>query len=152
MENLVLSANLLVGDLPTCIGKMTSLKELRISGNFLDGSLPGGFHDLSSLQRLSFDFNNFGGSIKALFSEVQERDLVFPNLQILNLHNNNLSGSIPDLQLASMTNLRTLTMDDNPGLFGSMNAICSVGFVREASADCDQVSCHCCSSGNNCSE
>jgi len=150
MESFITSANTLVGQFPSCFGRMSNLKEIHVNANFFTGSLPQGLHNLQDLMRLTLSFNNFNGDLGALFNGARSEGPVFPKLQTLDLHTNGLKGLIPDDSLAGLTNLKALTLDNNPGLFGSMTTTCSAGNVYLASADCNKVNCPCCTRGNNC--
>ena len=86
------------GNLPT------GLQQLYIRNNALDGST---FPDLSSLSSLS-DVRLDGN---ALTGSVPPDDLLPPNLRILLLYNNSLSGAIPDL--SDLSSLALLYVQGN---------------------------------------
>lgn len=144
VKMIILSANNLIGSLPPCIStSMTSLKELHINGNKFSGALPTGLHQLPNLTRLTLSFNDFNGNVDSLFSDVQSGDPIFQKLRTLSLHNNNLSGSVPDTNLSKVTSLKALTIGNNPNLSGSLSTFCNAVGVNLASADCD-IDCPCC--------
>ncbi|KAG7359852.1 leucine rich repeat LRR-containing protein [Nitzschia inconspicua] len=142
MKNFIVTANVLVGTFPDCFGDMTGLQELHVTGNFLDG-LPTTLYRLPDLTRLSLAANDFRGGIGNLWSGAQQGEAIFPKLQTLDLHSNNLSGPIPGTQLAQITTLKAVNLFNNPNLYGSLNEMCSSVNLFMATADCN-ISCSCC--------
>lgn len=150
MKVLVLSANNLDGTFPSCISNMNDLVQLHVNGNSFSGDLPKGLHTLPYLSRLTLSNNRFTGSLSNLFDDVQLNDPVFPSLTTLNLDDNQLSGTVPDTDLAKLTELRAMTFHNNPKLSGSLTETCRSTRTILASADCKSVVCPCCNDGNDC--
>jgi hypothetical protein len=150
MKVLVLSANTLDGKFPSCIGSMNNLEEIHVNGNKFSGELPKGLHALPNLARITFSFNAFNGTLSTLFADVKPDDPVFPTLETINLDDNQLSGTIPDADLATVTSLQAMTFHNNPKLSGSLTETCHSTRTILASADCASVSCPCCNDGNDC--
>ena len=86
------------GNLPS------NLQELYIRDNALDGNTFPDLHSLSSLRDIRLDGNALTGS-------VPPDDLLPPNLRILLLYNNSLSGAIPDL--SDLSSLALLYVQGN---------------------------------------
>lgn len=84
------------GSVPDWFGSLSTLETLDLSGCSLNGSIPSTFTNLSSLQYLSLANNQLGGSIQPIFG-------TFSNLTYLNLSGNNFLGSIPDLSAPQLT-------------------------------------------------
>ncbi|KAL1194343.1 Receptor-like protein 15 [Cardamine amara subsp. amara] len=61
IEEIDLSHNILVGQLPLCITSLTGLRVLDLSSNFLTGKLPSALSNLEALEYLSLFDNNFEG-------------------------------------------------------------------------------------------
>ena len=144
LETFITSANDLLGRFPSCFGNLSNLQEIHINANLFSGNLPSGLHKLPNLTRLTLSSNAFSGRVNSLFSQVETGDVVFPSLQALNLDSNGLGGTIPDTQLADIGSLKALTIDNNPGLSGSLNSVCTESNAFLVTADCSKVSCTCC--------
>lgn len=136
--------------LPSCFSKLSNLEELDYRGNNYDGELPNDLHSMSSLTYLQLSDNVFTGSLDALFPADASDQPIFPNLTTLNLANNDLSGQIPESRLRRMPNLKQLILHGNPDLSGSLNEMCKGNVISQIDVDCDNISCRCCQSGNNC--
>ena len=100
-----LGNNSLSGTIPTELGNLTNLNDLRLHQNSLSGSIPAELGDLVNLTILYLPQNSLSGSIPPELG-----DLV--NLQTLSLYNNSLSGTIPD-ELGQLSSLVTLYLDNN---------------------------------------
>eukprot|EP00536_Pseudo-nitzschia_multiseries_P003975 jgi/Psemu1/237147/estExt_Genewise1.C_630099 len=138
-------------ELPSCVSNLASLEELNFKGNGFSGKLPMDLHSMQSITVLDLSDNDFAGSIDSLFPELSTSfQPVFPKLNTLNLSNNKLHGKIPQNMLRRMTHLDTLVLSGNPKLTGSLNEICKGGGMSKIEADCQKVSCKCCTSGNKC--
>ncbi|CAN6852607.1 unnamed protein product [Brassica oleracea] len=61
LQELYLSANEFVGQLPLCLGSLNKLRILDLSYNYLSGNLSSSFSTLESLEYLSLSDNNFEG-------------------------------------------------------------------------------------------
>jgi hypothetical protein len=142
IERFIVPANELVGTFPDCFGEMVKLEEMYVTGNFLEG-LPKTLYALPELTRLSLASNDFGGNIGHLWSGAQAGEAIFPKLETLDLHNNHLTGQVPDAQLAQIKTLKAMNFADNRDLSGSLDTVCTSVGLFLATADCD-ISCSCC--------
>lgn len=124
-----LSANNLVGSLPSELYGLTALQYLYISFNGLEGSLDGAIRNLSQLQVLWASNNMISGtlpdgiggldSLKTLylnnnqFSGTIPDSIGFPDkLENINLSYNAFGGSLPT-SLGALLNLKYLTLNNN---------------------------------------
>lgn len=139
-----------VVELPRCLPKLSQLHELDFRRNGFVGGLPFGLYSMPSLKSLELSDNDFSGSIDTLFANAMSNEPFFPNLRTLNLANNNLSGEIPEGVLRRLPSLDELLLHGNPQLSGSLNEMCKGDRFSQIDADCDVVSCRCCTSGENC--
>jgi Leucine-rich repeat (LRR) protein len=83
-----LSNNNLVGEIPTSIGSMSSLRWLNLSGNQFEGSIPTSLSNISTLEVLDLAKNNLSGKIPQELSNLHW-------LRVLDVSCNNLCGPIP---------------------------------------------------------
>lgn len=120
------SNNNLTGELPSEVGKLNNLGELRLHGNRLSGSIPPSLGSCEMLESLFMQDNLFGGSIPSSLSSLK-------GIKVLNLSNNQLSGQIPEfLEDLNFTSL-DLSFNDFEGVlpvkgvFGNASAISAVG-------------------------
>ncbi|MDR2887405.1 MAG: hypothetical protein LBV26_05305 [Bacteroidales bacterium] len=97
--------NLLTGNIPPEIGKLSNLRFLWLSGNQLSGNIPSEIGNLSKLQSLILDGNMLTGSIPAEIGRLN-------HLELLSLSNNQLSGSIP-AEIGNLTRLGNLYLNNN---------------------------------------
>lgn len=137
-------------EIPSCLPKLSELNELDLRGNDYVGELPSNLYAMPSLTSLQLSDNEFEGSIDRLFPKAKSNDPIFPNLRTLNLANNNLSGKIPENTLRKLPNLEALILNGNKQLSGSLNEMCKGDELSRIDADCDVVSCKCCTSGESC--
>jgi hypothetical protein len=144
MVRFIVPANELVGSFPDCFGNMVKLEELHVTGNFLE-VLPRTLYALPDLTRLSLSSNDFGGNINKLWSGAQDGEAIFPKLETLDMYSNQLTGQVPDAQLAQISTLKAMNFANNPDLRGSLDNVCSSVGVILATAGCD-ISCPCCNS------
>lgn len=86
---LTLSDNLISGTIPTDLAKLYQLDTLQLSFNLFEGPLPDFAWDYDDMAFLDLAYNFFTGTLP---DNVHLRE---PNLRVLFLENNNLSGSIP---------------------------------------------------------
>ncbi len=105
-----LDRNGLRGSIPSELGNLASLRNLRLGNNQLTGPIPPELGRLSRLSDLVADRNALTGPIPA---ELGDTDL-----EILVLHVNELSGPIPP-ELGKLTRLRRLWLGNN-ALTGSI--------------------------------
>jgi len=90
MENTLfdLCNNNLIGEIPTGIGSMTTLRWLNLSGNQLEGSIPTSLSNISTLEVLDLAKNNLSEQIPQALSNLHW-------LRVLDVSSNNLCGPIP---------------------------------------------------------
>ena len=88
LNDLRLSNNSLQGSIPSELGALENLETLALSGNSLQGSIPSELGALESLDGLYLSWNNLSGSIPSELGQLR-------NLGYLSLLDNRLSGSIP---------------------------------------------------------
>lgn len=89
-------------EVPTTIGKLTNIQQLRISHNQLK-NLPSTFAQLTKVQRLNMEHNSFSEFPKELFA--------LKNLERLDMHKNKLTA-IPN-EIAQLTQLEELDLHAN---------------------------------------
>ena len=122
VTKVALPSNSLSGSLPTQLGNLTALQELRLGNNNLTGEIPTSLGSLSNLSVLFLENNQLSGSIPGALSTL-------PLLQSLNLSFNNLSGSIPS-DIGSASSLGYLLLQSNqldgeiPASLGSLSSMC----------------------------
>lgn len=118
LTKLYLSSNNLDGSIPTSVGSLSLLTDLYIDDNMLTGNPLGIWEKLTNLVHLQAFSNEFTGDIRTLFSptihdELKILDLSdnnftsplgfpkhlfnMPALVVIDLSNNQLSGSIPTI-------------------------------------------------------
>jgi Leucine-rich repeat (LRR) protein len=100
------NGNQLTGDLPSSLGNLSNLEELRVENNRLSGGniiqiLP----RLRNIQTLDVGRNQLSGTIPSGIAELRR-------LRFLALRNNQFSGEIPP-QIATLDSLQTLFLDSN---------------------------------------
>lgn len=115
LTSLVLSNNALTGTVPKSIGKLTALKQLFLDDNDLEGSIKK-FANLTNIEALLLEDNRFHGSLDDLVDESG-----WKHIQIMDISSNNLSSTIPP----SLFHLNNLTVVDlhNNELTGSLPEI-----------------------------
>ncbi|XP_059066682.1 receptor-like protein EIX2 [Cryptomeria japonica] len=97
-----LSDNKLNGNLPSCMGSLSSLTELHLYSNSLTGSIPVS----SSLVVLDLADNNFEG--ETVLSAI----CMLNNLRVVDLSDNELNGNLPSC-LGSLSSLTELYLNSN---------------------------------------
>ncbi|KAL8119088.1 receptor-like protein EIX2 [Apium graveolens] len=93
LSYLILGNNSLDGPIPLSFGHMIALTHLELSQNQLNGILPKSIGNLSRLQVVDCSSNNFTGNLGDLLSGS------FPVLRELWVHENQLTGSLPDITI-----------------------------------------------------
>ena len=105
VEEMDLSDNGLVGELPAMLGNLNHLRNLDLSSNQLTGSIPSAWRDgFEVLRLLDLSENQLSGSIPA--------GLGNHHLARLNLSDNQLTGEIPT-ELGSLVSLEGLNLSSN---------------------------------------
>lgn len=94
LRHLFLLANSFAGEIPPSLGHLHRLQTLRMTNNTMQGRIPS-LANCSSLELLELDGNQLAGQIPPDWP---------PNLQVLGLAVNNITGTIP----ASVANLTKL--------------------------------------------
>ncbi|KAJ0099182.1 hypothetical protein Patl1_20094 [Pistacia atlantica] len=103
--DLLLSNNMLSGEIPGSLSRLTNLTTLDLSGNLLTGSIPLEFGDSFKLQGLYLGNNQLTGSIPRSLGRLG-------SLVKLNLTGNKLSGSVPT-GFGNLTGLTHLDLSCN---------------------------------------
>ncbi|KAE8039089.1 hypothetical protein FH972_011532 [Carpinus fangiana] len=119
LELLDLSNNSISGTIPQCLIKMTgTLGVLNLRTNNLSGIIPDAFLDNCGLQTLSLNKNQLEGRLpKSLANcswlevldignnHIEELNLTWPGLQIVDIASNNFTGTLPIILLLSWTSM-----------------------------------------------
>ena len=144
LEELRLDQNSLTGSIPTGLGSLSNLTYMRLDTNQLSGRIPSDFGSLSSLTYLSLDDNFLGlqahptlgnPSPAAVSNPIPASLGNLPNLVVLGLSENRLSGSIPSA-LGSLSSLNILFLDHNdfsgsiPAALGNLSELDSLSLWR----------------------
>ena len=112
------------------------LEEIHLGSNALDGSIEPPKSQI--LSELSLGKNFLTGTIPSNI------DVLFPELEILDLSFNQLNGSIPT-SLGNLSSAREIKLNDNIGLAGNANLICEGLLpITSLSVDLQAIECSCC--------
>ena len=137
LRNLVvirLQNNELFGKMPAFASP--KLEEIHLGSNALDGSIEPPKSQI--LRELSLGKNFLTGTIPSNI------DVLFPELEILDLSFNQLNGSIPT-SLGNLSSAREIKLNDNIGLAGNANLICEGLLpITSLSVDLQAIECSCC--------
>ncbi|GJS62868.1 leucine-rich repeat protein, partial [Tanacetum coccineum] len=106
MEWLSAFRNPLGGSIPDTLGLWKSLTELYCGGCNLYGSIPDSIFNLSHLGNFSLPGNHLTGSLPS------EIGLMLPNLELLELRSNELTGGLPP-SISNCSKLKILEMINN---------------------------------------
>ena len=106
--------NNLRGTIPSELGNLTALEELRLSNNFLTGPIPSALGRLTELEVLRLSNNALSGPVPSALGDLE-------SLEELRLHRNRLTGDLPS-NLRQLTDLARLRIEDNAGLCAPMDA------------------------------
>lgn len=163
LKLLNLQQNKFRGRLPTQIGMLRRLQELRMNDNNLDGDFPTEWGDLSTLQILHIYNNKIGGAIPSeIGGMVELKEFHAQNnefnhlptemgnmedLKNLYLEYNKFKGKVPD-ELGQLGQLETLKLMHNLFTGSVPEGICALktaSALRFVEADChDRIDCECC--------
>ncbi len=99
------SNNVLTGSIPITFGNLANLRVLRFDHNQLTGNIPTELGNLSNLETLYLDHNNFSGMIPSALGNLS-------NLRFLYLSVNQLTGTLPD-SFVGLTSLDLLNVAEN---------------------------------------
>lgn len=105
LQTLHLNSNELTGPIPAELGNLTHLQELHISRNMLSGAIPPELGNLAELRRLQLNDNQLTGPMPSWLGGLV-------NLEWLHLNDNMLTGPIPDL--SPLTALKRLIIGPQP--------------------------------------
>ena len=105
LQRLDLDGNMLTGEIPSELSRLSKLKSLYLYDNRLTGEIPPELSRLSKLKNLHLYDNLLSGAIPPELGELKE-------LRQLVLGNNMFTGGIPP-QLGDMTSLEHLFLRDN---------------------------------------
>ena len=124
-------------DLPPFLDELSNLRELSLPATFLTGTIPGWLAQyLPNLIFLDLSQNQLKKSIPTNL-------LQMPNLEVLLLHDNLLSGIVSPEEGTDA--LQVLTLHRNLGVSGDLTPICENGSIL-LGYDCeDPIECRCCS-------
>ncbi|KAM0005032.1 putative non-specific serine/threonine protein kinase [Helianthus debilis subsp. tardiflorus] len=106
LKVLYLNDNNLSGEIPRTLGSVPLLQSLNMRGNMISGSLPSSLMNLSYLKILQLEKNNLAGIIPPWIG------IKLNMLKILNLRSNNFYGNTPD-QICYLSHVRILDLAQN---------------------------------------
>uniref|UniRef100_A0A0D9X6N3 Leucine-rich repeat-containing N-terminal plant-type domain-containing protein n=1 Tax=Leersia perrieri TaxID=77586 RepID=A0A0D9X6N3_9ORYZ len=130
MKFLSLWENSFHGSIPPGIGSIVGLEELVLASNSFNANIPMELTNCTNLKYLDISDNNFGGTVRDVFGKLtgmrslllQENNytggitssgiLQLPNLIVLDLCYNQLSGDLPS-EISSMKNIKVLMLAEN---------------------------------------
>lgn len=105
VTHLYLEDNNLSGQIPSELGDLRELRDLRLNFNELTGDIPSEFGNLSELQSLLLHDNDLSGSIPARLGGLS-------NLEYLDIGQNKLTGDIPP-ELGNLSKVRKFAFGSN---------------------------------------
>jgi hypothetical protein len=130
MEMVRITDNGLAGTLPVEMFILSNLYEFTLANNLMTGELPQLFDKFKELDTLVIPFNQFGGTFPHQVWEYEDMvyldvayngftgtipediDTRMPNLEVMFLENNEMSGPVPE-NLGNLQKLQRLHLDDN---------------------------------------
>lgn len=105
------SANNLIGNIPSSIGSCLKLEYISLQGNSFEGSIPSSMASLRGLQHLDVSRNNLSGLIPKGLEKL-------PFLQSLNLSFNDIEDKVPTVGV--FRNASAISMIGNTKLCGGV--------------------------------
>ncbi len=127
MTTFIISENNFSGDLPSAINDLIDLDAFLIQNNSFSGSLPTSTGFYSEIEQFDIENNNFSGSIPTAISFVGGGFISLGSS--INLRGNNLSGDLP-IELFDNSDLNVLDISENnftgtidPTLVNSLNEL-----------------------------
>ncbi len=112
LQKLSLKENSLSGSIPPELGQCKKLATIDLSSNLITGTIPSNFSALSSLKELLVQENNLRSANIEANSFNFINPLVQSNLTLLNINDNNFTGTIPEVVFA-LPSLQTLFLGLN---------------------------------------
>lgn len=137
----------LVGTIPSELGNMREVRDLRLSNTELEGTIPEELWNLKSLWRLDIYGANFTGTISEKIGQMAD-------LGVLRISDNNFSGTLPSA-LNTLPSLERIWLQGNNFSGEISSEICSSrgqGGLYQLFADClpsvttgiPTIACECC--------
>ncbi|KVH87552.1 receptor-like protein EIX2 [Cynara cardunculus var. scolymus] len=109
LTDINLSDNALLGTIPEALVTFKNLRNLDLTSNGLEGGIPTSFGNLGNLSSLLLAGNNLKQDLPSFFDNLSGP--AYRSLQVLDLSENQLSGSLPDF--TTFTALKELYLGDN---------------------------------------
>jgi hypothetical protein len=106
----------LTGGVPASLGKCAKLKRLSLRTNELEGPIPDELGQCGALEVLELQENQLTGGVPASLGKCAK-------LKVLSLHENQLEGAVPAAELAKLTGLTDLYLDENESLTITFSAV-----------------------------
>lgn len=132
VDTLRFSNNNLVGDLPSVISELNSLRSLTIGNNAgLTGVIPSSISNLTALSTLVIAGNGLTGSLPSQLGSLTM-------LRVLDIGGNNIAGPIPS-SLGNLTNLEVLNLSEEQ-INGTIPAsVYNLINLRQFVIECDSL-------------
>uniref|UniRef100_A0A251UV66 Putative leucine-rich repeat domain, L domain-like protein n=1 Tax=Helianthus annuus TaxID=4232 RepID=A0A251UV66_HELAN len=131
LEVLDLEDNHFVGNIPSTIKALSSLKVISLAYNNLNGSLDHGLCELKNLQELNLKDNMFTGKLPECFN-------MLSSLKFLDISSNQFIGTLPPSLIANLTSLEYVDFSHNKFVgsfsfssFSNLKNLEVVGFISD---------------------
>lgn len=118
ITHFTLYGNSLVSTIPSELGKLTAVSELMLHNNNFSGVIPSELGGLSNAVKLQLNGNNLTGSVPADLEGLAWNG----SIQVLNVEDNHLSGTIPD----ALCTIDQVSFDCSNSLCGCAGCTCSL--------------------------
>jgi hypothetical protein len=96
MDGVSAQSNRFTGSIPSTIGMLTRLTDLRVVGNLLNGTIPSTIGMLTGLRRLALGNNQLTGPVPKELAQLNQ-------LNYIELSDNQLTGLLPAFDFANIT-------------------------------------------------